>query len=521
MWLVDAALAPVGLLAAAVAVVSPAAILGVFPLAAMIAALAQERSYRIEQEVELELGLPGRRAAPRRTHRGRRPYTGEHSRGVVELSVEIAARDRHARPRAPASPPSSARSCTTSASSTCRTRSSTRPARSTTPSGRSCAATRSTARRCSPGSAACSHAGRPHRPRLARGLGRHRLPGRPGRRADPARRRASSRARDAFTPMTTDRSYRRALGHDKARRRAPALRRHAVRPGRGAGRDRRRRSRRPRAERGAARRPRGRRRRRGVARLRPPPAVSGGASASPPSRGRPNTPPNGVRSVPAAGHQYVVRPPTVARSMGVPQRGQTPSRTARGMTSPVWTPPPRIALRLAARIALRRRSSSASVEPVRGPPRGDRPATAPRRRAGSRRRRAPLVHDPRLQRHPAAARRARGRPPGVISAASGPRADRGLEAARPRRRCRAGRGARRPRSRARSGPSAAVRWRGRGSPASASSTTIRPAIPRCSPERGPLVGVSHHMDFPRRSAPTSSRPTSASAISPGACGRQT
>ena len=90
VWLVDAALAPVGLLAAAVAVVSPAAILGVFPLAAMIAALAQERSYRIEQEVELSSAYQGVALLLGEVIEDDDHYTGEHSRGVVELSVEIA-----------------------------------------------------------------------------------------------------------------------------------------------------------------------------------------------------------------------------------------------------------------------------------------------------------------------------------------------------------------------------------------------------------------------------------------------
>ena len=56
---------------------------------------------------------------------------------------------------------------------------------------------------------------------------------------------------------------------------------------------------------------------------------------------------------------------------------------------------------------------------------------------------------------------------------------------------------------------------------SGSVTMIRPAIPRCSPSTGPDREVSHHIVLPRRWAPVSWRPTSASRISPGACGRQT
>ena len=64
--------------------------LGVFPLAAMIAALAQERSYRIEQEVELSSAYQGVALLLGEVIEDDDHYTGEHSRGVVELSVEIA-----------------------------------------------------------------------------------------------------------------------------------------------------------------------------------------------------------------------------------------------------------------------------------------------------------------------------------------------------------------------------------------------------------------------------------------------
>ena len=55
-----------------------------------------------------------------------------------------------------------------------------------------------------------------------------------------------------------------------------------------------------------------------------------------------------------------------------------------------------------------------------------------------------------------------------------------------------------------------------------SVTTIRPLMPRWMPEDRPVATeVSHHMLLPRRRAAVSRRPTSASRISPGACGRQT
>ena len=102
MWLVDAALAPVGLLAAAVAVVSPAAILGVFPLAAMIAALAQERSYRIEQEVE-----------PARRTRASRCSSAKSSRTTTPTPASTAAASSSCPSR------SRARSACATASSAC------------------------------------------------------------------------------------------------------------------------------------------------------------------------------------------------------------------------------------------------------------------------------------------------------------------------------------------------------------------------------------------------------------------
>ena len=70
--------------------------------------------------------------------------------------------------------------------------------------------------------------------------------------------------------------------------------------------------------------------------------------------------PGATRSGWHSGHQYVVRPPTTPRSSGVPQRGQCPSRRRSPITSPVWTPPCRIAERVAARSWRRSRSSSSS-----------------------------------------------------------------------------------------------------------------------------------------------------------------
>jgi putative nucleotidyltransferase with HDIG domain len=90
VWFVDAALAPIGLLAAAAAAHEPLAVLAVLPLAAIIAALAQERRYRLEQAVELSSAYQGVALLLGEVIEDDDHYTGEHSRGVVALSVEIA-----------------------------------------------------------------------------------------------------------------------------------------------------------------------------------------------------------------------------------------------------------------------------------------------------------------------------------------------------------------------------------------------------------------------------------------------
>jgi putative nucleotidyltransferase with HDIG domain len=90
VWLVDAGLAPVGLLAAAVAFDQPLAVLGVLPLAGLIAVLAQERRVRLEQAVELSSAYQGVALLLGEVIEDDDHYTGEHSRGVVALSVETA-----------------------------------------------------------------------------------------------------------------------------------------------------------------------------------------------------------------------------------------------------------------------------------------------------------------------------------------------------------------------------------------------------------------------------------------------
>ena len=87
---VDGALAPIGLLVAAVAADAPVALLAVVPLAALISALAQERKARLEQAVELSSAYQGVALLLGEVIEDDDHYTGEHSRGVVALSVETA-----------------------------------------------------------------------------------------------------------------------------------------------------------------------------------------------------------------------------------------------------------------------------------------------------------------------------------------------------------------------------------------------------------------------------------------------
>src|SRR3954449_11179747 len=90
VWMVDTALAPIGLLCAAVAADTPVALLTVLPLAGIIGLLAQERRYRLEQAVELSSAYQGVSLLLGEVIEDDDHYTGEHSRGVVALSVEIA-----------------------------------------------------------------------------------------------------------------------------------------------------------------------------------------------------------------------------------------------------------------------------------------------------------------------------------------------------------------------------------------------------------------------------------------------
>jgi HD-GYP domain-containing protein (c-di-GMP phosphodiesterase class II) len=89
----DAALAPVGLLAAAAAVaVSPAVCLLVIPLAGVLAILSRERQTRVDQALALSEAYQGTALLLGDVVEADDAYTGSHSRGVVELSLAVSDR---------------------------------------------------------------------------------------------------------------------------------------------------------------------------------------------------------------------------------------------------------------------------------------------------------------------------------------------------------------------------------------------------------------------------------------------
>jgi HD-GYP domain-containing protein (c-di-GMP phosphodiesterase class II) len=86
----DAALAPIGLLAAfAVVELGPAICLLVLPLAAVLAVLSRERRTRLGQALELSEAYQGTAMLLGDVVEADDAYTGSHSRGVVELSLAV------------------------------------------------------------------------------------------------------------------------------------------------------------------------------------------------------------------------------------------------------------------------------------------------------------------------------------------------------------------------------------------------------------------------------------------------
>jgi len=89
----DVALAPVGLLVAFASIeLGPGICLLVIPLAAVLAVLSRERETRIEQALELSAAYQGTAMLLGDVVEADDAYTGSHSRGVVELSLAVAER---------------------------------------------------------------------------------------------------------------------------------------------------------------------------------------------------------------------------------------------------------------------------------------------------------------------------------------------------------------------------------------------------------------------------------------------
>ncbi len=90
VFLVDVLLTPIGLMAALVAQDEPLAFLLVLPLAALLRVFARERTARIDQAIELSSAYRGTALLLGEVIAHDDEYTGEHSYGVISLSLEIA-----------------------------------------------------------------------------------------------------------------------------------------------------------------------------------------------------------------------------------------------------------------------------------------------------------------------------------------------------------------------------------------------------------------------------------------------
>jgi HD-GYP domain-containing protein (c-di-GMP phosphodiesterase class II) len=89
-WAVDATLAPIGFLAALAADDSPALVLLVLPLAALLRTFAHERRTRIDHALELSHAYRGTAMLLGDVVEADDAYTGEHSQDVVLLSIAVA-----------------------------------------------------------------------------------------------------------------------------------------------------------------------------------------------------------------------------------------------------------------------------------------------------------------------------------------------------------------------------------------------------------------------------------------------
>ncbi len=92
VYAVDVALTPVGLMAAWSADDAAVGVLGLLPLLGVLAVFARERRARVEGLVELNSAYRGTALVLGDVVEADDSYTGEHSRGVVALAVEVGMR---------------------------------------------------------------------------------------------------------------------------------------------------------------------------------------------------------------------------------------------------------------------------------------------------------------------------------------------------------------------------------------------------------------------------------------------
>jgi hypothetical protein len=84
VWIVDALLSPIGLLAALAGMVQRYAFLLSRPLAALLARFARERRQRIDQAIELSAAYRGTAMLLGDVIESDDEYTGRHSKGVLD-----------------------------------------------------------------------------------------------------------------------------------------------------------------------------------------------------------------------------------------------------------------------------------------------------------------------------------------------------------------------------------------------------------------------------------------------------
>ena len=152
VYVVDVALTPIGLLVAWDVAARPWAVLALIPLLLVLGTFGRERRQRVAGLVELNNAYRGTAMVLGDVVEADDGYTGEHSRGVVDLALEVGVASAWTTIGGGTS--NSGRCCTTSARSRSRRRSSTSRARSTRMSGTSSARTRSRVSACSTASAA-------------------------------------------------------------------------------------------------------------------------------------------------------------------------------------------------------------------------------------------------------------------------------------------------------------------------------------------------------------------------------